>query len=203
MSEQKSLNESGESSSTGSGADKPRTPSAGTRLIMAIEGIEVMLLSFSVAALAILLIANVIARTFFRSLYFADEIARFLMILMTFVGISYAARKARHIHMGAFLDLMPARVEKIFIFIISAVSAILMFMLSVFAWQYMAQMRTMGQTTSALQVPYWTFVIIVPIGFALAGVQYVRTIIKNMQEDDVWLSAEQQSDYDDESAHAY
>ena len=55
----------------------------------------------------------------------------------------------------------------------------------------------MGQTTSALRVPYWSFLIIVPIGFAAAGIQYVRTVIKNVMEKEVWLSAEQQSEYEE------
>ncbi|AFG38276.1 TRAP transporter small permease [Spirochaeta africana] len=175
----------------------------GHRLILAIDRAEVAIITGSVAGLAILLIANVIARTFLQSLYWADEVARFLMILITFVGTSYAARKARHIRMGAFLDLMPARLEKIFIIIISIFSAGVLFLLARFSFQYMNQMRMLGQTTPALQVPYWLFMIIVPIGFGMGGVQYVRTVFKNLIEDEVWLSAEQQSEYDEEITHGY
>ncbi len=60
-----------------------------------------------VAALAVLLIANVFARTFSLSIHFAEEISRFLVMLITFTGVSYGVRKARHIRMGAFLDAMP------------------------------------------------------------------------------------------------
>jgi hypothetical protein len=45
--------------------------------------------------------------------------------------------------------------------------------------------------------------IIVPIGFASAGIQYVRTIIKNIIEKDVWLSPEQQSEYEEEATLGY
>jgi TRAP-type C4-dicarboxylate transport system permease small subunit len=57
--------------------------------------------------------------------------------------------------------------------------------------------------TSALQVPYWTFMIIVPVGFVSAAIQYVRTIIKNIVEKDVWQSPEQQSEYEDEEIIGY
>jgi len=71
-----------------------------------VNGIEVSIIVFCVAALAVLLIVNVIARIFFQSLYFADEISVFLVLIITFTGVSYGVRKARHIRMGAFLDAM-------------------------------------------------------------------------------------------------
>src|SRR5210317_516023 len=86
---------------------------------VAINSFEVCSLVLCVGALTALLIANFIAREFFTSIYFAEEISEFLVIFTTFVGVSYGVRKARHIRMGAFLDMMPPLVEKIFIIIIS------------------------------------------------------------------------------------
>lgn len=182
---------------------KEKTKSFGRLIALGIDWFEVTILSLGVAALAILLIANVFARTFFQSIYYADEVSKFLIILVSFVGISYAARKARHIRMGAFLDLMPPKLEKTFIFVISAVNSTVMFIMAYYGYIYMAQMRMMGQMTSALQIPYWTFMIIIPIGFASAGIQYIRTIIKNIIEKDVWLSPEQQSEYEEEGTLGY
>jgi TRAP-type C4-dicarboxylate transport system permease small subunit len=93
--------------------------------------------------------------------------------------------------------------EKVFVFIISAVSAAVLFLLAYFSYKYVVQMRMLGQKTAALQVPFWTFNLIVPIGFTLAGIQYIRTIIKNIVEKDVWLSPEQQSEYEDEGTIGY
>jgi len=179
------------------------TKDVGRILGLAVDWFEVTVLSAGTASLAILLIANVIARSFFQSIYYADEVAKFLIILITMVGVSYAARKARHIRMGAFLDMMPPKLEKVFIFLISAVSAFVLFIMAYHSYQYMNQMRILGQKTSALQVPFWTFMIIVPIGFASAGIHYLRTIIKNIVEKDVWLSPEQQSEYEDEGTIGY
>lgn len=168
-----------------------------------VDWTEVIILAGGTAALTALLIANVIARSFFQSIYFAEEITKLLIIVVTMVGVSYAARKARHIRMGAFLDLMPPKMEKVFILFISAVSAVVMFMMAYYSYQYVTQMMQLGQRTSALQIPFWTFNAIVPIGFAAAGIQYIRTIIKNIVEKDVWLSADQQGEYEDEVNTGY
>lgn len=163
-----------------------------------VNGVEVSILVFCVAALGILLIANVFARTFFQSIYFAEEVSKFLVMLTTFTGVSYAVRKARHIRMGAFLDAMPPKMEKTFIIIISLVSAVVMGIMTWFAYKYLINAMDMGHMTPALRVPKWTFYVIIPIGFGLACIQYIRTIIKNFTEKEAWQSPDQQSEYEDE-----
>jgi len=165
---------------------------------LVINSIEVSILIFCVAALAVLLIANVFARTFFQSIYFAEEISRFLVMLTTFTGVSYGVRRARHIRMGAFLDAMPLKMEKTFIIIISLVSALVMGMMAWFSYEYLMNAMSRSHVTPALRVPKWTFYVIIPIGFGLACIQYLRTILKNLTEKDVWQSPEQQSEYEDE-----
>ena len=163
-----------------------------------VNGFEVSILTFCVAALGILLIANVFARTFFQSIYFAEEVSKFLVMLTTFAGVSYGVRKARHIRMGAFLDAMPPKMEKTFIIIISLISAVVMAIMAWASWEYLINAMSKGHMTPALRVPKWTFYVIIPIGFGLATIQYIRTIIKNFIEKDPWQSPDQQSEYEDE-----
>jgi C4-dicarboxylate transporter DctQ subunit len=163
-----------------------------------VNAVEVSILVFCVASLGILLITNVFARTFFQSIYFAEEVSKFLVMLTTFTGVSYAVRKARHIRMGAFLDAMPEKMEKIFIIIISIVSAFVMGIMTWFSYKYLINAMDMGHMTPALRVPKWTFYVIIPIGFGLACIQYIRTVIKNFTEKEGWQSPDQQSEYEDE-----
>jgi TRAP-type C4-dicarboxylate transport system permease small subunit len=162
-----------------------------------INAFEVGSLVVGVGVLSALLIINVVARELGQSIYFAEEMSEFLVIFTTFVGLSYGVRRARHIRMGAFLDLMPASAEKAFTIIISAVSAIVMFIMANASYQYLIHSLNMGHTTPALRLPYWIFYVIVPIGFFMAGIQYIRTIIKNFTEKKTWMSPEQQSEYDE------
>lgn len=168
------------------------------RIGVVVNAVEVSILVFCVASLAILLITNVFARTFFQSIYFAEEVSKFLVMLTTFTGVSYGVRKARHIRMGAFLDAMPQKMEKGFLIIISFISAVVMAIMTWFSYKYLMNALEMGHMTPALRVPKWTFYVIIPIGFGLACIQYVRTIIKNLTEKDPWQSPDQQSEYEDE-----
>ena len=164
-----------------------------------VNGMEVSILVFCVAALAVLLIANVFARTFHESIYFAEEVSKFLVMLTTFTGVSYGVRKARHIRMGAFLDAMPPAMEKAFIIVICTISAVVMAIMCIYSWEYLVNAMEKGHMTPALRVPKWTFYVIMPIGFGLAAIQYLRTILKNFTEPDPWQSPDQQCEYEDET----
>ena len=188
------------------GANPPPDPGHGAirRLLSfyqiagrSVDWFETTALCLGVSLLTLVVVANVFARIFAQSIYFVEELSEFLIIFITFVGLGYAARRARHIRMGAFLDLLPRVIEKILIFIIATFSALVMFTMAIHAWNYMQEVRVMEQTTSALRVPYWTFLVIVPVGFGAAGIQYVRTVIKNIRAKEVWLSSEQQSEYEE------
>ncbi|SDZ78808.1 TRAP-type C4-dicarboxylate transport system, small permease component [Desulfuromusa kysingii] len=163
-----------------------------------VNAVEVSIMVICVAALAILLIANVFARSFHKSLYFADEISVFLVLLITFTGVSYGVRKARHIRMGAFLDMMPPKMEKAFIIGISVISAVVLGIMTWASWKYLLNAYDNHHMSQALRVPKWIFYVIIPIGFGMATLQYIRTIIKNLTEDEPWQSPDQQSEYEDE-----
>jgi TRAP-type C4-dicarboxylate transport system permease small subunit len=171
----------------------------GAYLSLFIDRFEVTILAASTAFLAVLLIINVIARNLSKSIYFAEEISKLFVILITFTGTSYAARKARHIRMGALLEMLPPKVEKVLVIIISIISAVVMFVLAYYAFLYTQNLQVRGTKTEALGAPYWYFVVVAPVMLFTAGIQYVRTVIKNFKETEVWLSPEQQSEFEDEA----
>ena len=68
---------------------------------------EYYLISFSIIGMAILLIINAVGRTIFHySLHFSGEVCEILVITLTFIGLSNAARNGKHVSMTAFYDKM-------------------------------------------------------------------------------------------------
>jgi len=75
------------------------------QLDAAVERIEGVVLAYGVLLMAAVSIANVFARNLFdHSLTFAEEVSRILTVLITFMGIGYGVRHARHIRMSALYD---------------------------------------------------------------------------------------------------
>ena len=79
----------------------------------AIARIEAVMLAAGVLLMAANTVANVIGRFVLQSsIYFSEELNSILIVLITFAGISYAARHGRHIRMSAIFDTLPAPVPR-------------------------------------------------------------------------------------------
>lgn len=156
---------------------------------------EAVLLSGAVISLTVLTVGNVVSRKVFHSSWsFAEEISQFFLIVITFAGVGYAARRAAHICMTAFYDPLPARFKKVLAVLISLVTALLLFYLAGEAAVYVHSTYALHKTTPALRLPFWMFVAIVPVGLALGGVQYLLTFIKNLVSPETWVSIEVTAD---------
>lgn len=162
-----------------------------------IARLEAVLLGAGVLLLAANTVANVLGRFVFQnSIFFSEELNRILIIMITFAGISYAARHGRHIRMSALFDALPPRPRKLLMVIISLVSGLIMLGLAWFALQYIQTQAGRGRVLPSLQIPVWWTLIWVPVGFFMTGAQYLLTALKNLLEKDIYLSTGVLEGYD-------
>jgi len=167
-------------------------------LDLGIAKLEAIMLAAGVLLMAANTVANVIGRVFWESLYFSEELNRILIILITFAGISYAARHGRHIRMSAIYDTLPPKPRKALTILISLVTAVFMLGLAWYSLQFLLTTMSRGRVLPALQIPIWITLCWVPLGFLLTGLQYVLTAIKNMIEPDIYLSTSVLEGYDND-----
>ena len=166
---------------------------------VAIARIEAVLLAAGVLLMAANTIANVIGRFVFQSsIFFSGELNRILIILITFAGISYAARHGRHIRMSAIYDALPGPLKKALMILIALVTAAFMFGLCYYAMGFLLTTRGQGRVLPALGIPVWWILIWVPVGFFMTGVQYLLTAIKNALDKDIYLSTNVLEGYENE-----
>lgn len=162
-----------------------------------ISRIESFLLATGVLLMAANTVANVVGRFVFQSsIFFSEELNRILIILITFAGISYAARMGRHIRMSAIYDAMPPRIRKVMMIVIALVTAFFMFALCWYSVGFIETQASRGRVLPALQIPVWWTIVWVPVGFFMTGVQYLLTAIKNMTAKDIYLSTSVLEGYD-------
>jgi C4-dicarboxylate transporter, DctQ subunit len=87
----------------------------------ALELTQSALLASAVLAMAALNIANVVGRNLLNySLPFAGELNQLLIVLITFLGVGYAARFRRHIRMSAFSEQLRGVLTAVPMFILAA-----------------------------------------------------------------------------------
>jgi TRAP-type C4-dicarboxylate transport system permease small subunit len=146
---------------------------------------EEFVLSYSVILMAILLIVGVFMRNVMNSsLTFSEEIASALLILVSFFGLGYCARKGRHITMSIVFDMVSNKHKKLFMIVISLVSAIATAYITYLAMRYVLNVKALGRVTPALQIPIYLIYSVVPFGFLLATIEYVRSFIFNIKDKD-------------------
>jgi len=163
-----------------------------------ISRFEVIILAYGILLMATNSVANVVGRfVFHQSLYFSEELNQFLIVLITFVGLGYATRQGRHIRMSAVYDQLPDIGKKILMIVIAATTAAVMFVLAYYSYRYVERVWMLKKVTPALQVPLYLTYVWVPIGFAITGIQYALTVIKNLQSKDVYLSFEKVDQYEE------
>ena len=165
-----------------------------------IGNIEAYLLSWSTIFLAALTVGNVVSRKLLNySWSFTEEISQFILVLVTFIGVSYGARKARHICMTALFEALNQKWQKIFMLVSSIVTAAVLFYLAYYAYEYVLSTYKMQKTTPVLRMPFFLLISSVPVGLFLGGLQYVLTFIKNLTSQGVWNSYEEKVQLSSES----
>ena len=160
--------------------------------------LERVVVAGSVLIMALLMSGHVVGNLLFdRGIPGTYEVTEMLIVIMTFVGVGYAARCARHISMSAIYDQFSGWPRKALLIIICLGTGALMFF---FAWksaEYVMVLQERGRTSSSLHVPLWMINLALPIGFTLAGVQYLLTTIRNLVSDDIYRSFTEKETYSD------
>ncbi len=143
--------------------------------------VEIMLfvLGFSMAFIVAL-------QVFFRyvlnqSLFWSEELARYLLVWLTFLGASVAYR--RKVHPG--IDMLSARLspwwQKLFAVIVHLVSLGLFGVMIVYGYQFAHFVRL--QISPALYIPKWIIFSIIPISGALLALHALNFLFLNFQRD--------------------
>lgn len=165
---------------------------------MQISRIEGVMLAAGVIAMTINTIAAVISRFVFNSaITFTDELNVIFIVLVTYAGLSYAARNGRHIRMSAIYDAMPEKARKVLMVGMTSVTSAFMFFLCYYACRYIAQVYESGRILPALGLPVFYIYLWVPFGFLMTGLQYAFTAVKNLTQSDVYLSTHVKDGYAD------
>lgn len=163
-----------------------------------LEYMEATIVGGCVILMAVLMVTHVLGRMFFQiGVPGRTEVTELMIVLITFVGVSYAVRRARHISMSAIYDQLKGIARKVFIIMICLVTGALLFYM---AWEAVGYVETTYQrqrSTSALQIPLWMIYISMPIGFTLAGIQYWLTAFRNLTTKEMYRSFTELEGYDE------
>lgn len=135
-----------------------------------------------------LMVIVVFFSTFLRftgitTISWGDELARYLMIWLIFLGIGQGAKNNKHFTVDVIVNLFPKSVNKaLFVFrtaIIVAFLGIIIYLSS----SLISSIASMGQTSPALQWPMWLIYSAIPVGSILMIIRSIQYTVKYLKGD--------------------
>ena len=154
--------------------------------------VEEIIIAGSVLVMAVLMIANIICRLAFDfSITFTEEICKFCLVNVTFIGVSYTIRKNSIVEMSALVDLIPKKVRKWLKVVIWLITAVLLVWIANHCWDYVMSVKALSRVTPALEMPIWITLLALPIGMYLGALQSFLTALFNIfDKENIWLGSE-------------
>ncbi len=133
-----------------------------------------------------LLIINVLVEVFRRyvlnnSGQYSEEIARYTLIAIIYLGVPYAVKKRCHI----ICDVLPSTISPKLNFAVTLVSNLLFMLMCVLmtlsCYQLVQQQIMLNKLTPAMYLPMWMFSSIVGIGFFIAIFRIIQSIMEDIK----------------------
>lgn len=141
--------------------------------------IEKNITGFAIIVFTFAIFANVIGRKIFgNSITWAEELSRYLNIVVVFIGISAGVKFDAHIGVDAVESLLiPKKYHKYMDVIRFAITLVFVVISAYLGMKMTMSMKNLGQKSAAMMLPLWIPYMALPIGLAMSAVRTLMKII--------------------------
>ncbi len=106
------------------------------------------------AGLTAVITLQIVSRVFFTSVSWTEEVARFLLIWITFLGAALAYQQGRHIAVTLLRDTLPPALRRIVSGVAVLVAIVFLLTLAKIGWQYMNMQSFQKSPSLRLSMTY-------------------------------------------------
>ncbi|RSL31437.1 TRAP transporter small permease [Salibacterium salarium] len=130
---------------------------------------EEVLLGILIAAATAVLFANVVLRYgFAANTSWANELVRYIMIWITFIGMGLCFRRGIHVGIDLLMNYLSKKATKVVQVIVNLLSISFLLFLGLYGLELVLFSIDTGQITPSLEIGmFWVYVVI-PLGCALS-----------------------------------
>lgn len=139
-----------------------------------------MLCFFTIAGLTIIVFLQVFSRFIKYSLPGTEELARLLVVWLTFLGTSLAIHEKMHLGVRYFVGLAREQNQKIIDFAIHILTIVFFGVLMIYGIKL--TMATMATTSSTLELPMGLFYGVIPLSSIFSIYYIIMNMIKPSKE---------------------
>ncbi|NPV70055.1 MAG: TRAP transporter small permease [Firmicutes bacterium] len=149
----------------------------------AVAQVEEVFVAMGLLGSTMLMFLNVVLRYVFKSgLPWSEELIRFTIIWITFVGIGLCVRKGSHVAIDFFAYYMSKKQQRYLTVIVDSICILYCALMAYYSIQLIGKQFDVGQKAPALQVPFYIIYLCLPIGFTLGIVRFAQDLVSKLAE---------------------
>lgn len=118
--------------------------------------------------------------TWYR-LTWAEELSRYSMVWMVFLGAIIATKTGGHFAVTAFDNVMPKPLYRIFLIARMVCVVAFCFFTTYYGYQLVLRQMKLHQVSPSLSLPMWLMYLAMPIGLVFMAIRYVMHTIDIMK----------------------
>ena len=139
-------------------------------------------LAWTIIFTSLLLFVNVVMRyVFLLPIYWAEELVRYLMVWMIFIGASQVTKFGGHVAVDIVPRFLSKRANTILAITVNLICILFCILLVYFSSKQMLRVKIAHQISPAMEVPMWIAYLSIPLGTALMLIRYVQQIFLRLQ----------------------
>lgn len=147
-----------------------------------IAKIEELIIAISLLFVTALLFVNIVLRYgFSNNTTWAEELIRYVMIWITFIGGAVCFRKGVHVGVDFLMNLVKGKAKKGLRLFVNIASIVFMIFLVKFSMDLVLFTMDTGQITPSLQIPLYYVYLAIPIGSLLSILHLIINTIGLLQ----------------------
>ena len=131
---------------------------------------------------SLLLFVNVVMRyIFLLPIYWAEELSRYLMVWMIFIGASQVTLQGGHIAVDIVPRLLSKRANLTLALAINLVCILFSIVLAYFSYKQMMRVKAAHQISPAMELPMWIAYLAIPLGAVLMLIRFIQQMILRLR----------------------
>lgn len=140
--------------------------------------LEGIIIGTLVIAITSVIFINVISRYFFSSSFsWAEEVSRYAMVWVTFLGAAYCVKERSNINIDLLSPILSNKSIHINDLIVNFLSSIACIVITYYAYLTTLKIYKSGQKTLALGIPMYLVYSAIFLGYFFMFIRYLRNMI--------------------------
>jgi TRAP-type C4-dicarboxylate transport system permease small subunit len=146
--------------------------------LRAIDWVAAWLIGLMLVVITLVLFTNAVARYFAGiTIIGGEELARCLMVWMTFLGSHLLVRTRSHVAIDLLAKVLTGRPRALLTSLIAVIGVLVCAYVAKLGWDLTERIFSTGQRMSSLPLARGWFYLPIPLGFGLMSVSFLQVLI--------------------------